>query len=59
MAEQPVRGTSGIAVAALVCGICGIIPFLGFLLSLMAIIFGGVGIAQTGGNSNMGGRGLA
>jgi len=52
--------TSGMAVAALVCGICGlIIPFLGFLLSLLAIIFGGVGISQTGRDAYLGGRGMA
>ena len=57
---EPVKRTSGMAVAALVCGICGlVIPYLGFLLALLAIIFGGVGMAQTGRDPNLGGRGMA
>jgi hypothetical protein len=63
MAEQPVRRTSGMAVAALVCGICGLlfgwIPGIGFLLQILGIIFGGVGIGQTGRDPNVGGRGMA
>ena len=60
MAEQPVKRTSGMAVAALVCGICGIlIPFIGLLLCLLGIIFGGVAMGQTGRDSNLGGKGMA
>ena len=51
--------TSGMAIASLVCGILGIIPFMGFLLSLLAIIFGGVGISQTGRDAYLSGRGMA
>jgi len=57
MAEM--RRTSGMAVAALVCSLCGIIPFLGLLMALLGIIFGGVGIAQTGKDPYLGGRGMA
>jgi hypothetical protein len=60
MAQQPVRRTSGMAVAALVCGICGLVlPWIGFLLSVLAIIFGGVGMAQTSRDPSLGGRGMA
>lgn len=60
MADQPVKRTSGMAVAALVCGICGVVlPWIGFLLSVLGIIFGGIGIAQTGRDPNLGGRGMA
>jgi hypothetical protein len=60
MANPPVRRTSGMAVAALVCGICGlVIPYLGFLLALLGIIFGGVAMGQTGREPNLGGRGMA
>ena len=52
--------TSGLAIAALVCGICGlVIPWLGFVLSVLAIIFGGVAISQTGRDPRLGGRGMA
>ena len=54
------RRTSGISVAALVCGILGIvIPYVGLVLALLGIVFGGVGISQTGKNPNLGGRGMA
>jgi hypothetical protein len=48
--------TSGLAVASLVLGIVGI--FLNFL-SILAIIFGGVAIAQTSKNPNLKGKGMA
>ena len=63
MTDQPVKRTSGMAVAALVCGICGLLfgwlIGLGFLLQLLGIIFGGVGISQTGKDPNTGGKGMA
>jgi len=43
--------TSGMAIAALIMGILGI--------SLLAIIFGGIGISQTGKDPNLKGRGMA
>jgi len=54
------RSTSGMAVAALVCGILGLlIPFVGLLLALLGIIFGGVGMAQTSRDPYLGGKGMA
>jgi hypothetical protein len=46
-----VQRTSGLAVASLVLGIIG--------FSILAIIFGGVAIGQTGKDPNLGGRGMA
>src|SRR4030042_6761365 len=43
--------TSGMAIAALIMGILGI--------SILAIIFGGLGIRQTGKEPNLKGRGMA
>lgn len=59
MSQQQNRRTSGISIAALVCGICGILPYIGFLMSVLGIIFGAVGISQTGKDPNLGGRGMA
>jgi hypothetical protein len=55
---QPVTATStsGMAVAALILGILGL--FVSFL-GVLAIIFGGVGIAQTNKNPNLKGKGMA
>ena len=54
------RKNSGMAVAALICGICSLVlPWVGFIFSVLAIIFGSVGISQTGRNSELGGRGMA
>ena len=50
------KGTNGFAITAL---ILGIISLLLSPLSILAIIFGGVGIGQTGPNSNYKGRGMA
>ncbi|MEA1958255.1 MAG: DUF4190 domain-containing protein [Chloroflexota bacterium] len=48
------------AVTALVCGIGAlVVPWAGFLLSVLAIVFGSVGISQTGKNPELGGRGMA
>lgn len=49
--------TSGMAIAALVMGILGFL-FFG-LLSILAIIFGGIGISQTNKDPNLKGRGMA
>jgi uncharacterized membrane protein YvbJ len=49
--------TSGMAVAALVMGILGFL-FFG-LLSILAIIFGGIGISQTNKDPSLKGRGMA
>ncbi|MCJ7426742.1 MAG: DUF4190 domain-containing protein [Dehalococcoidales bacterium] len=43
--------TSGMAIAALIMGILGI--------SILAIIFGGIGISQTGKDPNLKGKGMA
>ena len=48
--------TSGLAVASLVLGIIGL---LFSPLSVLAIIFGGVAISQTGKDPTLGGRGMA
>ncbi len=49
--------TSGMAIAALVMGIIGFL-FFG-LLSILAIIFGAIGISQTNKDPSLKGRGLA
>ncbi len=35
------------------------VPFVGVILGILAIIFGAVGIRQTGTDPNLGGRGMA
>ncbi len=52
----PATRTSGMATASLVLGIIGL-----FInpLSILAIIFGGIGIAQTGRDATLKGRGMA
>ena len=50
------KESSGLAVAALVLGILG---FFTGITSILAIIFGAIGISQTKRNSNLGGRGMA
>jgi len=49
--------TSGMAIAALVTGIAGFI-FFG-ILSILAIIFGAIGIRQTNKDPSLKGRGMA
>lgn len=49
--------TSGMSIAALIMGILGLI-FL-WPLSILAIIFGGVGMSQTGKDPTLKGRGMA
>ncbi len=52
--------TSGMSIAALVCGIGGlVIPWLGFILAVLGIIFGAVSIRQIGADPTLGGRGMA
>jgi hypothetical protein len=55
-AAQVARKTSGMAVAALVLGIIGF--FAGFP-AILAIIFGGIALNQTGKDPTLGGHGLA
>ena len=57
---QPIvaERTSGMSVTALVLGIIGLIPWLCFL-SVLAIIFGAVGIGQTGKDPYLKGKGMA
>lgn len=50
------KKTSGMAVAALVLGIVG---FFFNILGVLAIIFGAIGMSQTGRDKNLGGRGMA
>ena len=50
------KKTSGMAIAALVLGIVG---FFLNILGILAIIFGAIGMSQTGRNKNLGGRGMA
>ena len=52
---QAPRGTSGAAIASLICGILGCVPFI---TSLLAVILGFVGIKATS-NGRAGGRGMA
>ena len=54
-APTPRAGTSGAAIASLICGILGCIPFV---TSLLAIILGIIGIKSTSGG-RAGGRGRA
>ena len=54
------RKTSGFAISGLILGIISF--FLGFLyliFPILAIIFSGIGIGQTGKNHAVGGRGMA
>lgn len=54
--EVAATRTSGLSVAALVLGIIGI--FINFL-GILAIIFGAIGVSQTGKDPTLGGRGMA
>jgi hypothetical protein len=60
MEQQPqyvqVRPTNGMAVASLVLGIVGILLFLWVIPSILAIIFGAIGVGQS---SMRGGRTMA
>lgn len=55
--------TSGLAIAALVCGICSLVffwvPWLGFLLGILAIVFAAIAMSQTGKDPQLRGRGMA
>jgi uncharacterized membrane protein YvbJ len=48
---QPVRRTSGLAIASLVLGIIG--------FSLLALIFGAIALNQMGKDANLSGKGMA
>ena len=50
------KRTSGMAIASLVLGILG---FFFNILGILAIIFGSIGLGQTGRDPSLGGRGLA
>ena len=56
---QVVQPTNGLATASLVLGIVGIALFwfLGFILSILAIVFGGVGISRA--DAGAPGKGVA
>lgn len=59
--QQPVyqqEHTSGMSVTALVLGIIGLVPWMCFL-SVLAIIFGAIGISQTGKDPYLKGKGMA
>ena len=52
--------TDGLSIAAMVCGIVGLVsPGAGIILSILAIIFGGVGMGRTRRNPELRGRGMA
>ena len=52
--------TDGMSIAAMVCGIVGLVsPGAGIILSILAIIFGGVGMGRTRRNPELRGRGMA
>jgi hypothetical protein len=56
--QQPSRPTSGLAVASLVLGIVGLLSFVYGVGSLLAVIFGAIGMKQTQ-DGQRGGRGMA
>ncbi len=56
--EQP-AGNSGMAIASLVLGLVGIPLCMCFIPSLLAIIFGAIGLNQIKQNPRLGGRGMA
>ena len=62
-AGQQVARTSGLGVASMILGILGLIfvwvPVLGLLFALLAVIFGGVSLSQTGKDPTLQGRGMA
>jgi hypothetical protein len=52
--------TDGMSIAAMVCGIVGVlIPGSGIILSILAIIFGGIGMGRTSRNTELKGKGMA
>jgi hypothetical protein len=52
--------TDGMSIAAMVCGIVGVLlPGSGIILSILAIIFGGVGMGRTSRNPELKGKGMA
>lgn len=55
----PAPRTNGLAVASLVLGIVGVLLCFFVLPSLLAVVFGLIGINQTKNNPAQGGRGMA
>ncbi len=52
--------TDGLSIAAMVCGIVGVVlPGSGIILSILAIIFGGIGMGRTSRNPELRGKGMA
>lgn len=56
--------TSGLAIASMILGIlslvfCWLPYFIGVMMSVLAIIFGGVAMGQTSRDPTLGGRGMA
>jgi hypothetical protein len=52
--------TDGMSIAAMVCGIVGVlIPGTGIILSILAIIFGAIGMGRTSRNTELKGKGMA
>jgi hypothetical protein len=52
--------TDGLSIAAMVCGIVGVVlPGSGIILSILAIIFGGIGMGRTSRNPELSGKGMA
>lgn len=58
-AAQPQSKPSGMAIASLVLGIIGVPMFCFVLPSLLAVVFGALGIRQCGKNPVYSGKGLA
>jgi hypothetical protein len=61
--EARVR-TSGLAIASLILGILSLVfcwapYFIGVIMGVLAIVFGGVAMGQTGRDPALGGRGMA
>ena len=59
---EGLKRNSGLAIASMCAGIVGLclcwIPVLGIILGIIGMVFGGIGIAQTG-KPGVGGRGMA
>jgi hypothetical protein len=61
MAVRP--RTSGLAIASMVLGILSLVfcwfTYIGVPVGILAIIFGGIAMSQTGRDPTLGGRGMA
>ena len=58
-APQPQSKPSGMAIASLVLGIIGVPMFCFVLPSLLAVVFGAIGVRQCGKNPVYSGKGMA